>query len=220
MPVQRIFSSIGQDGFASAGYDAECFFDKYISSKLTMTMLDAAIGHEERRSLLQAFRARRLVLLVDGVDEASKFATDIELFVRKCVSIGVRVVVTSRPEGIRDTSVYKRQLGWEVLGLPELTTKQQNQIVETVVGMRKGTSSSLETFFRHLFSFSASREQYDIEYRNLPVSDRNWLEGKMVTLHGRESDFQEASDGKSVDEGLLRENLKNMQSHLDALLKK
>ena len=81
-------------------------------------MLDAHLGEIERCSVVQAFRARRLVLLVDGVDEASSCACDIELFVRTCVSIGLRVVVTSRPEGIRDTSIYKRQQGWETLGLP------------------------------------------------------------------------------------------------------
>ncbi len=116
-------------------------------------MLGAALGDKERKSLLQAFRARRLVLLVDGVDEATKCATDIELFVRKCVSIGVRVVVTSRPEGIRDTNAYKRQQGWEILGLPELTLEQQKTISITVLKKRMSESSTLEAFFENLFNF-------------------------------------------------------------------
>ncbi len=69
-----------------------------------------------------------------------------------------------------------------------------------------------------MFNFFKSREEYDNKFHELPEGDRNRLEGKMVALHGCKREFQEASDGKSVDEGLLREHLKSMQSHLKAFL--
>jgi hypothetical protein len=77
------------------------------------------------------------VLLIDGVDEASSHSEAVEKFARKCVEAGVRCIATSRPEGIADRSAYQGREGWDVLRLPELTIKQQRQLVKNVVEVKK-----------------------------------------------------------------------------------
>ena len=58
-----------------------------------------------REMLLQAYEMRALIVLIDGIDEAAGMKEAIEEFVHKEVAVsGNRLVVTSRPEGIRWSS--------------------------------------------------------------------------------------------------------------------
>ena len=72
----------------------------------TRAMLPWYIQHtfegEEREMLLQAYEMRALIVLIDGIDEAAGMKEAIEDFVHKEVAVsGNRLVVTSRPEGVR-----------------------------------------------------------------------------------------------------------------------
>ena len=82
---------------------------------------------ERRDMLLQAYEMRALLILFDGVDEASDRKEQVEDFVvRVLAKHGFRIVVTSRPEGVR-AELYRS--GWVVLSLAALREKQQHDCV-------------------------------------------------------------------------------------------
>ena len=73
--------------------------------------------------LLQALEMRAVLLLVDGIDEASDLRVEVEeYFVLKVAPAGVRIVLTSRPEGVQD-KLYRS--GWVVMDLKKLTEEQE-----------------------------------------------------------------------------------------------
>jgi hypothetical protein len=60
--------------------------------------------------ILQALEFKTLILLIDGVDEASEFREDVQDFVLNGLHpLGVRLVVTSRPEGILDLPAFLKK---------------------------------------------------------------------------------------------------------------
>ena len=66
---------------------------------------------------------RAVILVIDGVDEAAGLRQEIEAFVHKeLVPSGVRVLVTSRPEGVK-TADYRSR--FVIMNLCELTNDQQ-----------------------------------------------------------------------------------------------
>ena len=76
--------------------------------------------------LLQAYEARALVLCIDGVDEAAGLKTRIEdLITEKLNPMGIRVVASSRPEGVR----LERYAKFITMDLAPLSVEQQNQAV-------------------------------------------------------------------------------------------
>ena len=61
-----------------------------------------------RKMLSQASEMRALVVLIDGVDEAAGLRDVIEAFIHgELVPSGNRVLVTSRPEGVRSRSTRR-----------------------------------------------------------------------------------------------------------------
>ena len=53
--------------------------------------------------LLDAFHSRRLIIIIDGIDEAADLRTRVEDFIhRVLVPDGHALVVTSRPEGVQE----------------------------------------------------------------------------------------------------------------------
>jgi len=55
-----------------------------------------------RDMLLQAFSMRSLIVMLDGIDEAANLKQLVENYVTKTlVPLGMPLLVTSRPEGIR-----------------------------------------------------------------------------------------------------------------------
>lgn len=73
--------------------------------------------------LKRAYRLRSLVLLVDGVDEAAGLKQFVEAWVlRGLMPHGVRVVLTSRPEGVRAV-MYKES--FVIMDLKPLSMDQQ-----------------------------------------------------------------------------------------------
>ena len=79
--------------------------------------------------LLQAHEMRALVVLIDGVDEAAGMKEAIEEFVHKEVSVsGNRLVVTSRPEGVRLELYTERFI---VINLLKLSDEQQRKVINS-----------------------------------------------------------------------------------------
>jgi hypothetical protein len=80
------------------------------------------------RSLLDCYNARTLVILLDGLDEASSLARMFETLGIFLAKSGNRVVMAGRPEGIKSENFYSKRPGWILLDLPELSVKQQKAI--------------------------------------------------------------------------------------------
>ena len=80
---------------------------------------------ERAAMLITALQLRRLVLCIDGIDEAAGFQHEIENYVlRTLAPLGLRLMVTSRPTGVRvdECPEYNQFL---VLELLPLTVEQQ-----------------------------------------------------------------------------------------------
>ena len=99
--------------------------------------------------------------------------------------------------------------GWTILGLPALSIEQQKHFVNTISQETCKSNPAVDTFFQNLFSFSESRSEYDKLFDDLSPKDRDWLESKSIVCH-KESNFQMAMDGLSVDNGLQRTQLEHM----------
>ena len=57
---------------------------------------------ETHLMLLQALHSRRLVLMVDGLDEAAEMKATLEEYLhRELVPLGLRIIISSRPEGVQ-----------------------------------------------------------------------------------------------------------------------
>ena len=104
--------------------------------------------------LLQAYRMRCLVILIDGVDEAAGLRNLVEAFVHyELVPSGNRLVVTSRPEGV-DLEDYKHR--FIVMDLLKLTDQQQRAVIQMQL---KGNR-----FFEHLVNIAKCRKEMDEKY--------------------------------------------------------
>jgi hypothetical protein len=119
---------------------------EYLAAQVAEGLLSAA----SFRMLQQAFKMRSLLVLFDGVDEAAGLREQVEHFaVHELVASGHRVVLTSRPEGIR-LREYKR--GFVIMNLKPLTREQQEQAIEAQLHGNE--------FYEHLSSFSRIRGAY------------------------------------------------------------
>ncbi len=136
---------------------------------LDYVRVEYADRDSERRFLEQAFQLRSLVVLLDGVDEAAGLKEMIEDFVhRALLPMGFRVVVTSRPEGVR-LRLYARH--FVIMNLKPLTAQQQSDAIN------KQLSNS--EFYNHLHAFSTIRAHHDQLYKTEAFSyeqDRRSIE--------------------------------------------
>ena len=106
---------------------------------------------EQRTMLQQAHEMRSLIVLIDGVDEAAGMKEVIEDFVHKEVAVsGNRLVVTSRPEGVR-LELYEER--FIVINLLALSDEQQRKVINSQM---QGN-----VFFDHLMSLSVIRKGQD-----------------------------------------------------------
>ena len=88
------------------------------------------VNNKRLASMLEtALELRLLVLCIDGLDEAAGQAADVEDYVlRTLAPLGLRLVVTSRPTGVRlRLPEYE---SWMVLDLERLTREQQLECAE------------------------------------------------------------------------------------------
>ena len=140
--------------------------------------------------LMQAYDMRALVVLLDGVDEAAGLRDQIEMFVHKeVVPSGNRVLVTSRPEGVRLETYSKT---FVVMNLNQLTNEQQRAVIN--VQMQGNV------FFDHLLSLGEVRKKLDDAYRKIGAMVRNDLE----TLWGSNL-WQNLVDGVPVYDPEMRQ---------------
>jgi hypothetical protein len=103
--------------------------------------------------LLQTLEIRSLVVLVDGIDEASDLRTETEAyFVRTLAAAGVRLLLTSRPEGVHDL-LYTE--GWVVMRLKELSEGQQRRCLQLQL------EGSEDAFYDHLARLAHVRRGND-----------------------------------------------------------
>ena len=73
------------------------------------------------------------ILTRDPIDEAADLAEDVEDFIlRGLKPLGIRLVVTSRPEGIRAARFASK--AFVMLNLKELSPEQQLKAVEAQLG--------------------------------------------------------------------------------------
>jgi len=110
----------------------------------------------------QAYKLRTLVLLLDGVDEAAGMKQDIESFVlHQLLPTGLRVVVTSRPEGIR-LRLYVSS--FVVMNLLPLNNEQLHKIIKQQV-------IATDIFANNLFRLSNIRTEHDKIYKDFAPND-------------------------------------------------
>ena len=77
-------------------------------------------------TLCRAFRARRTLLLLDGLDEAGTQKDAVEQYIRRLVRDGHRVVVSSRHTGFKD-EVFS---GFDFIQVCPLSRAMQHEVVE------------------------------------------------------------------------------------------
>ena len=95
-------------------------------SDLLSAYINVEFTGQTRDLLLQAYEARALVLCIDGVDEAAGLKAKIEnLIVDGLNPMGIRMVASSRPEGVR----LERYGKFITMDLAPLSDEQQKQAV-------------------------------------------------------------------------------------------
>ncbi len=96
-----------------------------------------------------------LVILLDGLDEASSLANMFESFGVFLAKSGNRVVMAARLEGIKNQEFYSKREGWTLLDLPELSVAQQAKIAEYQV------TDLAPSFFKRFYQFQDRRNALD-----------------------------------------------------------
>ena len=116
--------------------------------------------------LMQACEMGALVVIIDGIDEASGLRTQMEEWVlgplRKCVQ---RIFVTSRPEGIAKERWLPH---FVVFDLRRLSVAQQKQAVTNQVGQ--------SPIFEHLATFGSMQAAHDDIFCAIDLQHRHALE--------------------------------------------
>ena len=87
--------------------------------------------------LLDAYRSQRLLLILDGLDEAVELKNDLASFIiEHLIPNGHRCLVTSRPEGTAGTDLEEH--GPPLLDLKKLRPDQQRKVLEQQLSGRAG----------------------------------------------------------------------------------
>eukprot|EP00519_Triparma_laevis_P008571 CAMPEP_0182519176 /NCGR_PEP_ID=MMETSP1321-20130603/44958_1 /TAXON_ID=91990 /ORGANISM="Bolidomonas sp., Strain RCC1657" /LENGTH=1957 /DNA_ID=CAMNT_0024727141 /DNA_START=127 /DNA_END=5997 /DNA_ORIENTATION=- len=152
--VQRISRMLeGRD--QAKDLDASLLFH-YFALEQETTFAD----HPEWLSAItMAFEMRSLIVVLDGIDEAAGRKETISRLIREIlVPSGVRVICTSRPEGVNAQDFHEE--GFTLFDLKKLDDEQQqravqSQLVDNPVGQQ---------FSKHLLRFSEIRVEHDRLY--------------------------------------------------------
>ena len=111
----------------------------------------------------QAFELRSLILIIDGIDEAAGRKDSISRFIRQLlVPLGIRVVCTSRPEGV-STDLFSSH--FVILNLLALSDEQQRDASARQLGPHG------RDFSDHLMAFATIRAKHDLIFRATAPSD-------------------------------------------------
>jgi len=127
--------------------------------------------------LTMALQMRTLVVVLDGIDEAAGRRATISRFIREVlVPSGLRIVCTSRPEGVELADFKPR---FVILDLKPLNDKQQQQAID----FQLEQNPFGKAFAEHLMAFSTIRQEHDRVYREeaFPsAEERDRIEGFKV----------------------------------------
>lgn len=123
----------------------------------------SSAASETQKMLIDAYRSKRLLLLLDGLDEAVELAAMLTHFVmNSLIPGGHRVLLTSRPEGVSAEleSYFRDQLNvgmhkLAVLNLKPYSAEQQRRV------LKQQLSGDGATFIRSLFRFSEAHNKMD-----------------------------------------------------------
>ena len=129
--------------------------------------------HPEWAAMLsQAFDMRTLLIVLDGVDEAAELKESVERFVLdELVAHGHRVLVTSRPEGVR-IELYN---DFVVVDLKPLSHEQQRAVIEQQLEHNE--------VMDHLLAVSNIRQEHDRVFEKAFSSDER---GRVQQLRVRD----------------------------------
>lgn len=126
LPVQRLAFEMRR--FQSENPDT--VLAEAIKPNLLVWYIDQVYGSENpqiRNLLLDAFDSKRLLLILDGIDEAADLKSEVQDLIQNILlPCQIRFMATSRPEGLRE-SLYRR--GFVVLTLKPYTKEQQDQVL-------------------------------------------------------------------------------------------
>jgi hypothetical protein len=123
--------------------------------RLLEAMLRWEYDESTVRALLDCYNARTLVILLDGLDEASGLAKTFECLGKFLAKSGCRVVMAARLEGIESEDFYTKSAGWTLLDLPELSVTQQKEIANQQIENLEGS------FFDCFYAFQKCRNALD-----------------------------------------------------------
>jgi hypothetical protein len=182
--VQRIIYLLREGNATAASTDRRMsLLERYIASVYSGKKMESWCT-----MLMQAYDMRALVVLLDGVDEAAGLRDQIENFVHKeIVPSGNRVLVTSRPEGVKLETYSKTFI---VMNLCQLTNEQQRRVIN--IQMQGNI------FFDHLLSLGEVRKKLDDAYRKVANNARNDLETMyMPSLWTTVDNKTDVGDGKT-----------------------
>ena len=112
-----------------------------------------------RAMLLDAYRSQRLVLILDGMDEAPGLKDAIQSFVPgTLVPRGCRFLLTSRPEGV-DQGFYAS--GFVVLDLKPYSDEQQRKVLRQQLPGSEDEVHSAQRFMGELLNFGQATRELD-----------------------------------------------------------
>ena len=107
------------------------------------------------QALLDCYNARTLVILLDGLDEASSLARMFETLGIFLAKSGNRVVMAGRPEGVASEVFYSESPGWTLLDLLKLSVEQQKAIANHQIQNIEGP------FFDRFYAYQDCRNAFD-----------------------------------------------------------
>lgn len=126
LPVQRLAFEMRR--FQSENPDTT--LAEAIKPNLLVWYIEEVYGSDNpqtRNLLLDAFDSKRLLLILDGIDEAADLKSEVQDLIQNIlIPCQIRFMATSRPEGLRE-SLYRR--GFVVLTLKPYTKEQQDQVL-------------------------------------------------------------------------------------------
>ena len=137
----------------------------------------AKLGDEPttRDLLMDAYHSRRLVLILDGLDEAPSHKPLIQAFLcGQFLLTGTRAVVTSRPEGI-DAATFHFH-GFAQFEIKPYTDAQQRSVLKKQLPDTGERSPGC--FMRNLLDYMEAKREFDRLYNDrVPADEQARLEG-------------------------------------------
>jgi hypothetical protein len=182
-PIFVAVQAITKGLYSQLDVSKEAEFQQEAREVLTVEwLIEHAIGQTDptiTAMLCNAVACGITLFVFDGVDEAGLLHEVVEDFILE-VGKQHRVVVTSRPEGVR-RQLYEEG-GYVVLNLQPLTAEQQ----QMMINRRLAPGGMAHTFFTNLLAFIASRHLMDELYsKKFPLR----LIEKLKAIKGDETQY-------------------------------